>query len=169
MLCSQCHERTAVVNLHQIADGEVVLLHLCERCAAEKGVDSSSTLTKTPVGTFLASMGKGLDLPNGDAIAEGAAASCPACGATLDDFRETGRVGCAQCYKTFEVALRELLRRLHGSSRHFGERYRPAESETGVPTARELREQLRVAVEAEDFELAAELRDRLRVVETPSD
>jgi protein-arginine kinase activator protein McsA len=32
-----------------------------------------------------------------------------------------------------------------------------------------LREQLRVAVEAEDFELAAELRDRLRVVETPSD
>jgi protein arginine kinase activator len=110
-----------------------------------------------------------LDLPNGDAIAEGAAASCPACGATLDDFRETGRVGCAQCYKTFEVALRELLRRLHGSSRHFGERYRPAESETGVPTARELREQLRVAVEAEDFELAAELRDRLRVVETPSD
>ena len=35
MLCSQCHERTAVVNLHQIADGEVVLLHLCERCAAE--------------------------------------------------------------------------------------------------------------------------------------
>ena len=168
MLCSQCHERTAVVNLHQIADGEVVLLHLCERCAAEKGVDSSSTLTKTPVGTFLASMGKGLDLPNGGAIAEGTA-SCTACGATLDDFRETGRVGCAQCYKTFEAALRELLRRLHGSSRHFGERYRPTESETGVPTARELREQLRVAVEAEDFELAAELRDRLRVVETPSD
>jgi len=168
MLCSQCHERTAVVNLHQIADGEVVLLHLCERCAAEKGVDSSSSLNKTPVGTFLASMGKGLDLPSGSAASE-VSTSCSACGATLDDFRETGRVGCAQCYKTFEVELRELLRRLHGSSRHLGERYRPVESESGVPTARELREQLRVAVEAEDFELAAELRDRLRVVETPSD
>ncbi len=129
-----------------------------------KGWTAPSTLTKTPVGTFLASMGKGLDLPTGGAVAEGMT-SCPACGATLDDFRETGRVGCAQCYKTFEVALRELLRRLHGSSRHFGERYRPSESETGVPSARELREQLRVAVEAEDFELAAELRDRLRVVE----
>jgi protein arginine kinase activator len=113
-------------------------------------------------------MGKGLDLPTGGATAE-VTAACPACGATLDDFRETGRVGCAQCYRTFEVALRELLRRLHGSSRHFGERYRPAESEAGVPTARELREQLRVAVEAEDFELAAELRDRLRVAEAPSD
>ncbi len=169
MLCSQCHERTAVVNLHQIADGEVVLLHLCERCAAEKGVDSGAALTKTPVGTFLASMGKGLDLPTGGTTSVEAGTACPVCGATLDDFRESGRVGCAQCYKTFEIPLRELLRRLHGSSRHFGERYRPAESESGVPTARELREQLRVAVEAEDFELAAELRDRLRVVETPSD
>ena len=169
MLCSQCHERTAVVNLHQIADGEVVLLHLCERCAAEKGVDSSSTLTKTPVGTFLASMGKGLDLPTGGAVADGMT-SCPACGATLDDFRETGRVGCAQCYKTFEVALRELLRRLHGSSRHFGERYRPSEIRNGRSVgARSCASSCGVAVEAEDFELAAELRDRLRVVETPSD
>jgi len=31
--------------------------------------------------------------------------------------------------------------------------------------AAELREQLRVAVETEDFERAAELRDRLRVIE----
>ena len=31
--------------------------------------------------------------------------------------------------------------------------------------ATELREQLRVAVETENFELAAELRDRLRVME----
>jgi protein-arginine kinase activator protein McsA len=33
------------------------------------------------------------------------------------------------------------------------------------PKAAELREQLRVAVETENFELAAELRDRLRVME----
>ena len=32
-------------------------------------------------------------------------------------------------------------------------------------TGAELREQLRLAVETENFELAAELRDRLRVVE----
>ena len=92
MLCSQCHERNAVVNLHQIADGEVVLLHLCERCAAEKGVDSGAALTKTPVGTFLASMGKGLDRRRRDHQRRGGQA-CPSCGATLDDFRESGRVG----------------------------------------------------------------------------
>jgi protein arginine kinase activator len=165
MLCSQCHERTAVVKLNQIANGEVVLLHLCERCAAEKGVEGESALTKTPVGSFLASMGKGLDLPAGEAGGE-SALKCPVCGATLDDFRDSGRLGCAACYKTFEAPLRELLRRLHGSSRHFGERYTPIEGGVSAPiTARELREQLRVAVEAENFELAADLRDRLRTVE----
>ena len=147
MLCSQCNERTAVVNLHHIAHGEVVLLHLCERCAAEKGVESGASLTKTPVGTFLASMGKALNPASGGASVPDLA-SCPTCGATLDDFRESGRVGCAECYRTFETSLRDLLRRLHGSSRHFGERYRALAVDGATApasSARELREQLRDA------------------------
>jgi protein arginine kinase activator len=63
--------------------------------------------------------------------------------------------------------LRELLRRLHGSTHHLGERYAetaPVPS-AGQAQAAELREQLRLAVETENFELAAELRDRLRVME----
>jgi protein-arginine kinase activator protein McsA len=48
-----------------------------------------------------------------------------------------------------------------------GERY--SDKEPAIPNeprqAAELREQLRLAVETENFELAAELRDRLRVVE----
>jgi protein arginine kinase activator len=166
MRCDQCHERDAVVHLTQIAQEQVVTLHLCERCAAEKGVESSSSLSKTPVGGFLASMGKGLDAAS---ALSGAAPSgaCPACGATLADFRESGRLGCTQCYHTFEPSLRDLLRRLHGSSRHIGERYLapgtvPAEE---APRNEAIREQLRLAVETENFELAAELRDRLRTAE----
>jgi len=165
MLCDSCRERDAVVHLTTIENNAVHQLHLCERCAAEKGVEGESALMKTPVGSFLASMGKGLDLPTGEASGE-TSLKCPVCGATLDDFRESGRVGCAACYKTFEAPLRDLLRRLHGSSRHFGERYTPAKDGVAPPiSARELREQLRKAVEAENFELAADLRDRLRTVE----
>ena len=76
-------------------------------------------------------------------------------------------MGCPDCYRSFEVPLRDLLRRLHGSTHHMGERY--AERGTTEPAERqqtsELREQLRLAVETENFELAAELRDRLRVLE----
>jgi protein arginine kinase activator len=93
--------------------------------------------------------------------------SCTRCGASLQDFRESGRLGCPECYRSFEVPLRDLLRRLHGSTHHVGERY--AERDGSAPEARQttvdLREQLRLAVETENFELAAELRDRLRVLE----
>ncbi len=38
--CEQCHEREAVIHLTQIVNEQVTTLHLCERCAAEKGVES---------------------------------------------------------------------------------------------------------------------------------
>lgn len=165
MRCDQCHERDAVVHLTQIAQDQVVTLHLCERCAAEKGVEGTTSPAKTPVGSFLASMGKGLEA---QAALTGVTptGSCPTCGATLADFRESGRLGCADCYRTFEGPLRDLLRRLHGSSRHLGERYAVAgrEAEPAPPATEDLRRQLQLAIDTENFELAAELRDRLRAV-----
>ncbi len=164
MSCEQCHEREAVIHLTQIVNEQVTTLHLCERCAAEKGVESPGAAPKTPLGTFLAAMGQ--ELPE-QVPAPRAGETCPRCGGSLQDFRESGRLGCPVCYRTFEVPLRDLLRRLHGSTHHMGERY--ADKETATPGERhqaaELREQLRLAVETENFELAAELRDRLRVLE----
>jgi protein arginine kinase activator len=166
MSCEQCHEREAVIHLTQIVNEQVTTLHLCERCAAEKGVESPGSQPKTPLGTFLAAMGQ--ELPE-QAPAPRTGDNCSRCGGTLQDFRESGRLGCPECYRTFEVALRDLLRRLHGSTHHMGERY--ADREAAAPItqephqAAELREQLRLAVETENFELAAELRDRLRVLE----
>ncbi len=165
MSCEQCHEREAVIHLTQIVNEQVTTLHLCERCAAEKGVESPASVAKTPLGTFLAAMGKGL--PESTPLAR-TADVCGRCGATLQDFRESGRLGCPECYHAFEAPLRDLLRRLHGSTHHVGERYAD-QGAAPVPaedcSAADIREQLRLAVETENFELAAELRDRLRVLE----
>ncbi|MGH7580324.1 MAG: UvrB/UvrC motif-containing protein [Gemmatimonadales bacterium] len=164
MSCDQCHEREAVIHLTQIVNEQVTTLHLCERCAAEKGVESPSGVVKTPLGSFLAAMGK--NLPETEP-APRSGETCGRCGGSFQDFRESGRLGCPECYRSFEVPLRELLRRLQGSTHHVGERYAEhggAPVEGRVRTA-ELREQLRLAVETENFELAAELRDRLRVME----
>ena len=177
MPCENCHEREAVIHLTQIVNNSVTTMHLCEPCAAEKGVETSTSVAKFPLGDFLATLGKGGTSETSEA---GLDVACPGCGATLRDFRQTGRLGCSVCYDSFEVHLRDLLRRLHGSTRHEGEAYR---SETGdripvtgtttdarrpTPEASELeqlRERLRLAVESEDFETAAELRDRIRVLE----
>ena len=41
MLCDKCGEREAAIHLTQIVDNTVTTMHLCEQCAAEKGVELS--------------------------------------------------------------------------------------------------------------------------------
>ena len=54
MVCDDCHENDAVVQLTAIKDNVVVQLHLCERCAAQRGVETTvNTLPKHPLGEFL--------------------------------------------------------------------------------------------------------------------
>jgi protein arginine kinase activator len=162
MLCDVCREHDASVHLTQVEKGEVTLLHLCARCAAERGIETTvTTPPKNILGDFLQAVQQQATAAQADAV------RCTYCAMTLREFRSTGRLGCARCYATFEESLRELLRRVHGSARHVGRRYVP-------PTARilersssigELRDRLRLAVENEEFELAAALRDQIRVLE----
>lgn len=164
MQCDSCGEREAVIALTQIVNEQVSTLHLCEKCAAERGVESQALVPKTPLGSFLAAMGKEGDEASGAATIT----ACPHCGATLQDFREAGRLGCPSCYDAFGRPLRDLLRRIHGSVRHVGKRYAApgAPDEGTAPSAAEdLRRQLREAIAREEFERAAELRDRLRALE----
>jgi protein arginine kinase activator len=166
VICEQCETREAVVLLKKVDGGEVRVLHLCERCAAERGVPPGEETAKTPLGAFLAAMGQ--DTLAEAPVSSGAGlAACPGCGATLQDFRRTGRLGCAECWTTFEGPLRALVRRVHGATHHAGEFYLPpgAEPVDRGALARRLREQLESAVANENFEVAAELRDRLRGLE----
>ncbi len=39
MLCESCHQKEAAVHLTQVVDGKVQKFHLCEGCAAQKGID----------------------------------------------------------------------------------------------------------------------------------
>lgn len=160
MLCDQCKERDAVVHLTQIVNAEVTQLHLCEKCAAAKGIETTVAMPKHPLGDFL----HAAQLPSGPA--HGDQARCAYCGTSLRDFRASGRLGCAQCYTAFEGALRELLRRVHGAARHRGREYELPVAAGVVGTELDvLRERLQQAVAAEEFELAAKLRDQIRALE----
>lgn len=161
--CSRCGEREGVIDLTHVEGTEVRTIHLCAKCAAEKGIQTPAALADTPLGGLLAALGGEGETPAAAGLSFEAA--CPRCGATLQDFRETGRLGCAECYTTFAEPLRELLRRLHGSTHHTGRSYAAPDGQPAVvdeESVTALRERLRRAVEAEAFELAAELRDRLK-------
>lgn len=161
MLCDQCRERDAVLNLTQIVENAVTQLHLCEKCAAERGIETTVSMPKHPLGEFLqAVQQQALQLP-------GDAARCAYCGTSLRDFRASGRLGCAHCYGAFEQSLRDLLRRVHGSAKHVGRRYEVANPQVLERDAAlsELRDRLQQAIESEEFETAATLRDQIRTLE----
>jgi protein arginine kinase activator len=160
MLCDQCKERDAVVHLTQIVDAEVTQLHLCEKCAAAKGIETTVSMPKHPLSDFLHAV------QQQSAPALGDQARCAYCQTSLRDFRASGRLGCAQCYTAFEGALRELLRRVHGAARHRGSDYEtPVAPGFVVSELDSLRERLAQAVASEEFELAAKLRDEIRARE----
>ena len=161
MVCDLCKEGEAVIQLTEIQGSGVRQLHLCEKCAAERGVETTINAAKPQINNFLQTIHE--QMPG----AKGEAAQCQFCSGTLADFRATGRLGCAHCYETFESSLRDLLRRVHGNSRHIGRRYvAPLPSALPhVSSATELRDRLKRAVEAEQFELAADIRDKLRGIE----
>ena len=161
MICRQCEERDAVVHLPQIVENAVPQVHLCEKCAAERGIETSVAIPKHPLGDFLqAAQQQALQLP-------GDAARCSYCGTSLRDFRASGKLGCARCYGAFEQSLKDLLRRVHGSSTHVGRRYLGADEPAleRDATLAELRGRLDDAIRGEEFELAATLRDQIRTLE----
>ena len=159
MMCDVCKEREHVVKLSKVDGDTHTYVHLCEKCAAERGVEV--TAASHPLGDLLHAVQQQM------IAAPGEAGRCTFFSATLKDFKSTGRLGCARCYVAFESSLRDLLRRVHGNSRHAGRRYEPPAA--GLPDQLtilgELRQQLRRAIEAEQFEEAAQLRDRIRVLE----
>jgi protein arginine kinase activator len=178
VLCENCKEREGIVQVTTVSGGTARKIQLCEKCAAERGVEQPPA-PPPQIGELLQKVQQQMSsaaaagsMAGGGASALGAAvardqARCAFCSATLGDFRATGRLGCAHCYGAFESSLRELLRRVHGSARHTGHRYdapKPDDLQRRS-TVVELRDRLRKAIETEQFELAADIRDRLRVLE----
>jgi len=167
-VCDNCGNAEAVVHLTQVVDNETKTTHLCEQCAAEKGIETQVSSKNLHVADFLAKMG-GDEIPApGGAPQEDL--TCPFCGLSTSDFKEVGRLGCPQCYPTFEGYLRGLLRRIHGGTQHVGKVYLPPDPSVSERQKRleGLRRKLERAIDTEDFERAAELRDQIRILEPAS-
>jgi protein arginine kinase activator len=162
MQCDHCGENEAIIHLTQIENNQMNTYHLCEGCAAAKGLEPGANVGNVPLTEFLAQVGRpGEGTPAGP---------CPFCGLRLEDFKKGGRLGCSQCYVSFEPHLNNLLRRLHGATQHVGKVYLPPDPTLAEQQERlaGLRRKLDRAVQSEDFERAAQIRDMIRTLEGAS-
>ncbi|MGI9014017.1 MAG: UvrB/UvrC motif-containing protein [Phycisphaerales bacterium] len=160
MNCDQC-DKPAVVHETRIVNGEKREVHLCTEHAAEAGfVVHQSSAHTAAFKQFFISAGES---KSGKASAK----ACSSCGMTFADFRKSGTLGCAECYRAFESQLSPLIERAqNGGTHHIG--HAPAVSEQARDRQllmQKLIRELDRAVAAEEYERAAALRDRLNAIE----
>lgn len=136
-------------------DGVRTEVHLCAEHAIDRGY-----LLPTNVGPALV-VGKLLE--KATQAAARAVKACPSCAMTMQVLRETGLVGCSDCYRHFEEELAAIIGRTQeGAATHVGRH--PAQASSLIDRAamrnRMVRE-LREAVAREEYERAARLRDEM--------
>lgn len=163
MLCQNCGKNEATTHVKRIIHGSASEYHLCQRCASKLGYgDIFSGFDDFGFGGLfgnLFSQGQSL---LGDTSAS--ALRCEKCGSTFRDIAETGKVGCADCYRIFKDRLMPSLQRIHGRTKHIGK------SPAGVVPGPEkqiedLKGKLQKAIETQNFEEAAKLRDQIKSME----
>lgn len=188
MLCENCGKREANVMYTQIINGDKKEMHLCEECSEKLGIGNMDF--KMPI-SFSSFLGDFFDefendtlLPELNPIKE---LRCDSCGMTFENFMNTGKFGCSNCYNIFESKIDPILKNIHGANRHVGrlgkigpasniqeqeekkENNKIEETEKEEPKVAnevseedKLREELRKAIKEERYEDAAKLRDEIK-------
>lgn len=158
--CSVC-SKPAVYHVTLLKNGDVNELHLCEthfHDYMQKPDNEESTES------FIESL-----LPESEMDErrqQDEELVCPNCGITYREFRERGRFGCPYDYEAFRERLVPLLTNIHNATQHTGKvpRRAPMTSENQLKLI-QLRRELSVAIDQEDYEEAARLRDEIRTLE----
>ena len=161
MQCDICGNNQATVHLTEIIDEKMTELHLCEECAQKKGTQMESHFGLADLLAGLADLGGQFAKTKKETKIK-----CVRCGLTYEDFKKVGRLGCGECYQAFREALTPLLKRIHGSTQHYGKSpKRIAKVVKPKTNLQALKEKLQRAIQLEEFEEAAKLRDNIREVE----
>lgn len=162
MLCDRCNKREASIHITKYIDNEKSEIYLCEQCAKETGHinDSNGFSFKNLVAGILNPEVEGLKKSPKKVL------KCDNCGLTYEEFRREGKVGCKECYNTFEDKLSPLIKRIQGSNTHVGKI--PKDKDRYLRVKRDikrLKEEMEKVIEKENFERAAEIRDEIYALE----
>lgn len=190
MKCQKC-DKVATFHITEMTDSQPEELHLCDEHAYEylhkndaKNADAAeddepscgcACGSEHCCGDACECERDGENEPNADEendaslkeltedLMETDFQSCPCCGLGFQEFRKTGRLGCANDYRAFQDRIGPFLLSVHGASEHVGKtpRRRGGVVDYG-PTLVRLRNELTDAVATEDYERASILRDKIK-------
>ncbi len=188
MKCENCGKNEANVKYTQIINGEKKQMFLCDECSEKMGIDSSIHLNM-PINfsSFLSDFFDDVDALTPMPMLE-RELRCEKCGLSFDDFMNTGKFGCSNCYEEFEERIDPILKNIHGSNRHIGRLGSVSEGKDVLDNSKKsngelrnkdfldtknmkdekakfiegLKADLKVAIKEERYEDAAKIRDEIK-------
>ena len=175
MLCDNCGENEATVRYTEIINGNKREMRLCEECSRKLGINNMDLRLPIDFSSFF-----------GDLISEYEQAEalpmfsnpielkCDRCNTTYREFLDTGKLGCADCYDTFQNKITTVLKRIQGNAEYLGRKslnngeIEEKKDKDNVKTKKQekqkisLEEELKLAIKEERYEDAAKIRDEIK-------
>jgi len=173
LICEECNERPAALHFTKVINGEKTEVHLCEKCAHEKGEmfifngNPGFSINNLLAGLLNVNAHPGFSQAKPAAMPHEEIIQCPVCHMTIQQFGKVGRFGCSACYESFKSRLYPILKRLHGgNTAHQGKIPKKIGGSLHVKKRiGELKEELQRLIAKEEFEQAAAIRDEIRSLE----
>jgi protein arginine kinase activator len=152
----------AVLHVTQIVNDNMQEVALCAGCAKKHGMfgheDPHLSILKNIGGALISKM---------QALSFSPVLSCKRCGVSVTNYKETGFVGCTECYAEMYDFMIKTIENVQKSTKHVGKNPGNGDhnivSDNAVEDSREsLEVALRHAIAEEKYEEAAKIRDMLR-------
>ena len=165
MICEKCKQNRAKFHIVKIVGGEKTTMNLCEECARIYEnivieVSKNSSIDNI-VSNIFKTIQNQKDLQNKDAEWK-----CPRCGLSMRDFKESGKLGCYECYPSFNKNLMIIIDRVQTKNIHVGKFPRKRGNELKVKNEIVLlKYKLIEKIRTEEFEDAAIIRDEIKTLE----
>jgi protein arginine kinase activator len=171
MLCEKCKKNEAKINLVTIMNGQKQEIWLCENCVKDiVNIPFFNPIfknTDSPIKGMISEILSGVD-SNESNIGNNKIKElvCSNCGLTYDEFKKSGKLGCANCYRDFKMVLEPRIKSLQAGIRHIGK----------VPKIKgkqlfqrrklkDLKEEMQKLIITEEYERAATIRDEIKKLE----
>lgn len=144
MLCDKCKKYVATFHEKVTINGEGYETHLCSKCA---NLTSLSPFDVFNVPYF-----------NDEYLLE-ETKKCPNCKSTFFDFLKNGKLGCKQCYDTFEIEIRDMLENMESPIDFDLNEFLDSDKN---PELVKLEEEFNKAIEEERYEDAGKLKEKIK-------
>lgn len=159
MQCDRCG-KPSVYHSTLIVNGVSQSRNLCRDCAIKEGVFNTETSLFDDMFSAFADF---LPFEKVEDV------TCPVCKTSLVEFKNSGKLGCPNCYEAFREEIADIVKRIAPFSTHKLEASSTPKTKTAKSSKEEqiatLKAELQLAVKEERYEDASKLKKKIQSLE----